>query len=72
MFDELLLEDTKDVVATSFDSYRNNQIDLLNLLDVYRTARDTRLEYARALMSHSVALAELEAAGELPFEGKSE
>jgi len=72
VFDELLLEDTKDVVATSFDSYRNNQIDLLNLLDVYRTARDTRLEYARALMSHSVALAELEAAGELPFEGKSE
>ncbi|MEK9137193.1 MAG: TolC family protein, partial [Bacteroidota bacterium] len=68
VFDESLLNDTRDIVTTGIAQYQNNQIDLLNLLDIYRTARATRVEYARALLNYTVAFTDLEAAGELPFE----
>lgn len=65
-FDTSLLKDASDILATAIAQYQNNQIDVLNLLDVYRTYRATRVEYARALSNYMIALAELEAAGELP------
>ena len=71
-FDQSLLSDIDDIVAAGIDHYRNNRLDLLNLLDIYRTARATRLEYARAVFNYSVALAELEAAGELPLDDSHE
>jgi len=64
-FDETLLDDVQDIVSTAIDQYKNNQIDLLNLFDVYRTFRVTKAEYARALYNYSLALAQLEVAAEL-------
>lgn len=68
VFDQSLLNDAQDILATALDQYQNNQIDLLNLLDVHRTFRATRVEYARALLNYAVALADLEVAAELPSE----
>jgi len=65
-FDRSLLSDADDIVSTAVNQYQNNQIDVLNLLDIYRTHRTTRLEYLRALHNYAVAFAELEAAAELP------
>ncbi len=67
-FDESLLVDSKDILSTAVTRYQNNQIDVLNLLDVYRTFRSTKLEYLRALYHYTVAVAELQAAAELPSE----
>lgn len=64
-FDTSLLKDASDILATAISQYQNNQIDVLNLLDVYRTYRATRVEYARALSNYMIALADLESAGEL-------
>lgn len=65
-FDRSLLADADDIVSTAVNQYQNNQIDILNLLDIYRTHRATRVEYLRALHNYAVAVAELEAAAELP------
>jgi outer membrane protein TolC len=67
-FDRSLLADADDIVSTAVNLYQNNQIDILNLLDVYRTHRLTRLEHLRALHNYAVALADLEASPELPLE----
>ena len=67
-FDESLLMDSKDILSTAITLYQNNQVDVLNLLDVYRTYRATRVEYLRTLYNHTIAVAELEAAAELPSE----
>lgn len=67
-FDETLLKDSKDILSTAITQYQNNQTDVLNLFDVYRTYRATKLEYARALYNYVAALADLEVAAELPVE----
>lgn len=70
-FNESLLLDSQDILSTAITQYRNNQLDVLNVLDVYRTYRATTLEYVRALHGYVVALAELEASAELPFENET-
>ncbi len=67
-FDETLLMDSKDILATAISQYQNSKIDVLNLLDVFRTYRATKVEYLRALYNYDIATAEVEAAAELPFE----
>jgi outer membrane protein, heavy metal efflux system len=67
-FDESLLMDAQDILSTAITRYQNNQIDVLNLLDVYRTYRAAKFEYVRALHNHAIAVAELESAAELPSE----
>jgi cobalt-zinc-cadmium efflux system outer membrane protein len=66
VFDASLLRDVEDVLRAGISAYQNNQIDALNLFDIYRTYRATNVEYARALYNFSAAVAQLEAAGELP------
>jgi outer membrane protein, heavy metal efflux system len=68
VFDGTLLADAQDILSTGITQYQNNQIDALSLLDVYRTYRATKIEYARALLNYSNAVAELEAARELTTE----
>ncbi len=67
-FDETLLMDSRDILATAISQYQNSKIDVLNLLDVFRTYRATKVEYLRALYNYAFAAAEVEAAAELPFE----
>ncbi|MBI5214157.1 MAG: TolC family protein [Ignavibacteriae bacterium] len=67
-FDESLLRDAKDILSIAITQYQNNQIDILNVLDIYRTYLSTNIEYARALLNYAIALAELETSAELPNE----
>jgi len=66
VFDRFLLADARDIVATANKQYRNGQMDILNLLEVFRTYRATQAEYLRAQFNHAIAVSRLEAAAELP------
>lgn len=68
VFDATLLADAEDILKNGIAQYQNNQIDALNLIDVYRTYRATKVEYARALLNFVNAVADLEAAAELQFD----
>lgn len=64
LFDTSLLRDIEDELRAGITAYQNNQIDLLNLFDIYRTYRATKVEYSRTVYNTLVALAELETAAE--------
>lgn len=66
VFETSLLRDVEDELRAGIAAYQNNQIDALNLFDIYRTYRAAKIEYARALYNFSTAVAQLEAAKELP------
>lgn len=63
-----VMTDIRDLLAAAVLQYGNNQLDVLNLLDVYRTSRAATAEYTRAVVHYMLALVELESAGELPAE----
>ncbi|HXF99477.1 MAG TPA: TolC family protein [Bacteroidota bacterium] len=65
-FETSLLRDVEDELRAGITAYQNNQIDALNLFDIYRTYRAAKIEYVRALYNFSTAVAQLEAAKELP------
>lgn len=64
LFEETLLRDVEDELRTGISHYQTDQIDALNLIDIYRTYTETKAEYYRALFNYNVALADLEVAGE--------
>jgi len=64
LFDTSLLRDVEDELRAGITAYQNGQIDLLNLFDIYRTYRATRVEYSRTVYNTLIALAELEVSGE--------
>jgi len=64
LFEETLLRDVEDELRTGIAHYQTDQIDALNLIDIYRTYTETKAEYYRALFNYNVALADLEVAGE--------
>ena len=59
-----LLQDAADLLSAGIINYQYGRIDSLNLIDMYRMHRESRLEYLRALLNYHLVLAELEAAGE--------
>jgi len=65
VFDTVLLSDVDDILETGIAQYRNNSIDALHLVDLYRMQREARMEYARALLHVAHAAAGLQAAAEL-------
>jgi outer membrane protein TolC len=64
LFEETLLRDVEDELRSGVSHYQTDQIDALNLIDIYRTYTATQAEYYRALYNYYVALADLEVAGE--------
>lgn len=68
VFDTSLLADVEDILKTGIAQYQNNQIDALNVIDIYRTYRATKVEYVRALLNFVNAVADLETAAELQFD----
>jgi len=66
VFDTSLLKDVEDELRSGITAYQNNQIDALNLFDIYRTHRATKTEHARALYNFLAAAANLEASKEIP------
>lgn len=63
-FEQIIIKEVEDELKSGITSYQNNQIDSLNLFDVYRTYKSTKIEYYRALYNYHISLAELEIAGE--------
>ena len=64
VFDKFLLQDVEDELRAGITAYQNNQIDVLNLFDIYRTYRTTKLEYARTIFNCLTARNELEISNE--------
>lgn len=64
MFQGSLLQDIEDELQAGINLYRNNQLEALSLIDIYRTYIDTQMEYYRALFNFNIAVIELEIAGE--------
>jgi cobalt-zinc-cadmium efflux system outer membrane protein len=64
LFDTSLSGDVEDELRAGITAYQNGQIDLLNLFDIYRTYRTTKVEYSRTVYNTLVALTELEVASE--------
>jgi cobalt-zinc-cadmium efflux system outer membrane protein len=64
LFDQSLLAETENLLSQGISDYQYGKIDSLNLLDIYRTSKTTKLEYLKALLNFRMALAELEVAGE--------
>lgn len=64
-FNTSVLQDVRDMLSIAATQYSNNQLDVLNLLDVYRTHREVRTEYLRAVSQYMIAVAALEYANEL-------
>ncbi|MDO8548537.1 MAG: TolC family protein [Ignavibacteria bacterium] len=65
LFDTSLLNDIEDELRAGITAYQNGQIDLLNLFDIYRTYRATKIEYSRTVYNTLIALTELEVSSEL-------
>jgi cobalt-zinc-cadmium efflux system outer membrane protein len=63
-FHQSLLKDREDALGTVQSLYQNGQMDILNLLDVYRTCLETRSEYVSTLHRYNVSLVDLEISGE--------
>lgn len=70
VFEGSLLRDIEDELQAGITLYRNDQIDALNLIDIYRTYTETKAEYFRALYNFNVALSDLEVAGEEEIESR--
>jgi cobalt-zinc-cadmium efflux system outer membrane protein len=64
LFEKSVLKEVDNLLETGIAQYRYGKIDSLNLFDLYRLYRSTRLEYLGALERHELALVELEVAGE--------
>ncbi|MBU2445773.1 MAG: TolC family protein [Bacteroidetes bacterium] len=65
LFDTSLLRDVEDGLRAGITAYQNGQIDLLNLFDIYRTYRITKVEYSRTVYNTLVALTDLEITSEV-------
>lgn len=62
---QVLQKGLYDMLNAALTQYRNNQIDLLNLFDIYRTYRQTQTEYIRSIANYQHALVEFEVAAEI-------
>ncbi len=64
LFEKFLLAEVDSMFELGISQYQYGQIDSLNLFDVYKFYKTTKLEYLDALLAHKIVLADLEAAGE--------
>jgi outer membrane protein TolC len=63
-FRDVVLPESQNAVNAAVAAYQSGQLSLTDLLDLYRTARQARLEKSCALFNYLAARAELEAIGE--------
>jgi len=65
LYDMALSKDSERLLVSSLAAYQNGQLDLLNLLDIYRSHRTVRADHMQALRQMAIALARIEVSGEL-------
>ncbi|RIK80652.1 hypothetical protein DCC62_03445 [candidate division KSB1 bacterium] len=64
-FHDVVLPESENAVNAAVAAYQSGQLSLTDLLDIYRTARQARLEKSRAIFNYLAACADLETAGEI-------
>jgi len=64
IFEQKLLKDLEDELRISLSQYRIAKIEFFNVLDLYRTYVEARLERLKSLYLYLTALADLDVAGE--------
>ena len=64
LFRDSLLRDVDESLKASLINYQYGKSDALGVLDNVRSLKETRTEFARALLNHRLALIEIAAAGE--------
>jgi cobalt-zinc-cadmium efflux system outer membrane protein len=64
LFDTSLQSEIEGEMRAGVTAYQSGQIDMLNLIDIYRTYRATKIEYSRTICNTLISLTELEVAGE--------
>lgn len=62
---QILQKGFTDILNVAGTQYRNNQLDLLNLFDIYRTYRTTQIDYFRSVANYQQAVVELEISSEV-------
>lgn len=63
-FRDVVLPESQNAVKAAIAAYQSGQLSLTDLLDIYRTARQTRLEKSRVIFNYLVARVDLETVGE--------
>jgi outer membrane protein TolC len=63
-FRDIVLPESQNAVSAAVAAYQSGQLSLTDLLDIYRTARQTRLEKSRVIFNYLAARADLETVGE--------
>jgi len=64
LFEKSLLREAEEMLLAAIGQYRYGRTDSLNVFDIYRIFKETRLEHLRTLLNYRLSLAELETAGE--------
>jgi outer membrane protein TolC len=63
-FRNVILPESQNAVKAAVAAYQSGQLSLTDLLDIYRTARQARLEKSRVIFNYLAARADLETVGE--------
>jgi outer membrane protein TolC len=63
-FRNVVLPESQNAVNAAVAAYQSGQLSLTGLLDIYRTARQARLEKSRVIFNYLAARADLETVGE--------
>ncbi len=63
-FRDVVLPESQNAVNAAAAAYQSGQLSLTDLLDIYRTVRQARLEKSRVVFNYLSARADLEAVGE--------
>lgn len=63
-FRDVVLPESQNAVNAAAAAYQSGQLSLTDLLDIYRTVRQARLEKSRVVFTYLSARADLEAVGE--------
>ncbi len=64
IFEAEVLAEVEASLRTALTNYQFGRAEALDILDLFRSGQDVRLEYLRALRHYRIALAELRLAGE--------
>ena len=64
LFEKSLLREAEEMLQAAIGQYRYGKTDSLNVFDIYRIYKETRLEHLKTLLNYQLSLAELEAVGE--------
>ncbi|MGQ9471892.1 MAG: TolC family protein [Candidatus Aminicenantales bacterium] len=65
LFEHSLLEQSQSMLRLAISLYAQGKAGFLELIDVYRLNRETRLGYLKTFFDYQVSLAEIEVAGEI-------